>query len=227
MSIKNGKLEKMTLIAYKDDGFSSKAGRIQAQINPSSYHRAKKHNYTETPTIGGIQIFRFGNEEAEKQSFEFIFDESGVIPGKAKIKVKDQIKNFTKLIYDVNGDSHKPNNILLSWGTLQFRCFCESIEVEYTHFNRNGIPIRAKVKADFKQKITHKEYQKKVQKNSPDMTHHKVITAGVTLPSIAYEIYKDPSYCIELAQFNQLDSFRNLKLAEEIIVPPLKAQEYE
>ncbi len=222
MSIKNGKLEKMTIIAYKDESFSSKVGRIKVQINPSNYHLTKKHNYTETPVIGGTQVYRFGNEEAEKQSFEFIFDESGVVDKNSKIVVKKQVKNFIKLVYQVNGDIHTPNNILLSWGTLQFRCFCEAIDIEYTHFNRNGIPIRAKIKADFKQKITHKEYQKKVQKNSPDMTHHKVITAGVTLTSIANEIYKDPSYCIELAKFNKLDSFRNITQGKEIIAPPLK-----
>ncbi|GAA3625739.1 CIS tube protein [Flavivirga jejuensis] len=223
MSIKSGKLEKMTIIAYKDEGFSSRVGRIKVQVNPSSYNQTKKHNYTETPTIGGTQIFRFGNEEAETQTFEFIFDESGVIPESSKETVKNQVKKFVKLVYQVNGEIHTPNNILLSWGTLQFRCFCESIDIEYTHFNRNGIPIRAKIKADFKQKITHKQYQKKVQKNSPDMTHYKVVSAGVNLPGIAYNVYKDPSYCIELAQFNKLDSFRNLKQGIEIIVPPLKA----
>jgi hypothetical protein len=223
MSIKNGKLEKMTIIAYKDEGFSSRVGRIKVQVNPSTYHQTKKHNYTETPVIGGTQVYRFGNEEAETQTFEFIFDQSGVIAGSSTETVKNQVKNFVKLVYQVNGSIHTPNNILLSWGTLQFRCFCESIDIEYTHFNRNGIPIRAKIKADFKQKITHKEYQKKVQKNSPDMTHYKVVTAGVSLAGIANEIYKDPSYCIELAEFNKLDSFRNLKLGIEIIAPPLKA----
>ncbi len=222
MSIKNGKLEKMTIVAYGDDSFSKRVGRVKVQINPDSYNQSKKHNYTETPTIGGIQVYRFGNEEAETQSFEFLFDQSGVIADSPKETVKDQIANFVKLVYQVNGQTHAPNNILLSWGTLQFRCFCESIDIEYTHFNRNGIPIRAKVKADFKQRMTHKQYQKMVQKNSPDMTHYKVITAGVTLPNIANEIYKNPDYCIELARFNNLDSFRNLKQGIEITAPPLK-----
>lgn len=222
MNIANGKLEKMTLIAYKDEGFSSRVGRIKVLINPNSYHQTRKHNYTQTPVIGGTEVYRFGNEEAENQSFEFLFDQSGVVPGTSAQTVKDQVKNFVKLIYQVNGEIHTPNNILLSWGTLQFRCFCTSIDIEYTHFNRNGIPIRAKIKADFKQKITHKEYSKKVQKNSPDMTHYKVMNAGVTLTGIAHEIYKDPSYCIELATFNGLDSFRQVKQGIEIVVPPLK-----
>ncbi|MEM6685054.1 MAG: hypothetical protein AAF617_04590, partial [Bacteroidota bacterium] len=97
-----------------------------------------------------------------------------------------------------------------------------SVDVEYTHFNLNGIPIRAKVKAEFKQKITHKEYLKLIQRSSPDMTHYKVISAGVDLPSIANEIYRDSSFCIELATFNDLDTFRGLPQGTEIIAPPLK-----
>ena len=161
MTLVIGTLEKMEIIAYSDEGFSSEAGRTKVQVNPSSYYRTKKHNYTETPVIGGIQVYRFGNEEAERQSFEFLFDGSGVVALTLSTSVKDKVDSFVKLIYFVNGTTHKPNNLLLSWGALQFRCFCESIDVEYTHFNSSGIPIRAKVKADFKQKITHKQNETK------------------------------------------------------------------
>lgn len=222
MDLASGLLEKMELIAYSDEGFSTEVGRVKVQMNPNGYHQNRKHNYTQTPVIGGTEVYRFGNEEAEKQSFEFIFDASLVSLTSIPSDVKTKVDGFIKLIYLVNGTTHTPNNLLLSWGTLQFRCFCESVDVEYTHFNASGTPIRAKVKADFKQKITHKEYQTKIQKNSPDMTHYKVINAGVDLPSIANEIYKDPSYCIELAAFNQLDTFRNLRQGTEIIAPPLK-----
>lgn len=222
-----GTLEKMEIIGYSDEGFSAEVGKIKVQMNPSGYHQTKKHNYTETPVIGGVQVFRFGNEDAEKQTFEFLFDATLASVTQIPKSVKKRIDHFIDLIYNVNGNSHKPNNLLLSWGTLQFKCFCESIDVEYTHFNASGTPVRAKIKADFKEKITHKQHRKEVQFNSPDMTHYKVISAGVNLPLIAHQIYNDPSYCIELAAFNQLDSFRNLKYGREIIAPPLKTTHNE
>ena len=227
MSVATGTLEKMHIVAYSDDKFSSKVKSIKVQVNPSSYHSLRKHNYTETPVIGGTQVYRFGNEEAQKQSFEFLFDASGVVSGSKGTTVKDKVKEFVKNIFQVNGSSHKPNNLLLSWGILQFRCFCESLDIEYTHFNLNGIPIRAKVKAEFKQKITHKEYQSSVQKSSPDMTHYKVISAREDITGIAHEIYNDPSYCIELAQINGLDSFRGVAQGTKIMAPPLKSSKHE
>jgi hypothetical protein len=227
MSITTGTLEKMNIIAYSDEGFSSQVGSMNVQINPSSYHSLRKHNYTETPAIGGIQVYRFGNEEAQKQSFEFLFDASGVISGSEGATVKNEVKKLVQLIFQIKGSTHKPNNLLLSWGVLQFRCFCESIDIEYTHFNLNGIPIRAKVKAEFKQKVTHKEHQKSVQKNSPDMTHHKVISAAENIIGIAHKIYKDPSYYIELARFNNLDTFRGIAEGTQIMAPPLKTTNHE
>lgn len=222
MDLASGLLEKMEIIAYSDEGFSTETGRMKVQINPTGYHQTKKHNYISTPVIGGKEVARFSHEENEKQTFEFIFDASLMSATQIPKSVKSRIDSMTKLVYNINGSIHKPNQLLLSWGTLQFKCFCESIDAEYTHFNASGTPIRAKVKVDFVQKITHKEHEKKVQKSSPDMTHYKVISAGVDLPHIANEIYSDPSYCIELATFNQLDTFRGLQQGKEIIAPPLK-----
>ncbi len=227
MDLASGLLEKMEIIAYSDESFSAEIGRLKVPFNPGGYKREKKHNYIETPVIGGKDVSRFANESNEKQSFEFLFDATLTSAMTIPVSVQTKIDTLIKLAYNVNGDIHKPNQLLLSWGSLQFKCFCQSIDIDYTHFNVSGIPIRAKVKADFSEKITHKENAKKTQKASPDMTHQKVISAGVSLTSITHKIYRDPSYYIELAAFNGLDTFRGLKQGTEIIVPPLKTANYE
>ena len=222
MDLASGILEKMEIIAYSDENFSTEKGRIKVELNPNGYQQTKKHNYVSTPVIGAKNVARFSHEENEKQTFEFLFDNTLISPTHISTDVKTRVDALTKLVYSINGSIHKPNQLLLSWGALQFKCFCESIQANYTHFNLAGSPVRAKVKVDFVQKITHKQHQSETQSNSPDMTHYKLISAGVNLPQIANEIYRDPSYCIELAAFNQLDTFRNLPEGKEIIAPPLK-----
>ena len=102
MDLASGLLEKMELIAYSDEGFSTEVGRVKVQMNPNGYHQNRKHNYTQTPVIGGTEVYRFGNEEAEKQSFEIIFDASLVSLTSIPSDVKTKVDGFIKLIYLVN-----------------------------------------------------------------------------------------------------------------------------
>ena len=69
---------------------------------------------------------------------------------------------------------HKPNYLIITWGSLSFRCFLTSMDVEYKLFKPDGTPLRAMVKATFKRFIEAEERVAEENNNSPDLTHYRV-----------------------------------------------------
>jgi nucleoid-associated protein YgaU len=49
------------------------------------------------------------------------------------------------------------------------------------------------------------------------------VKEGDTLPMLAYEVYGDSAYYLELARVNGLDDFRNLKAGDRIFFPPVES----
>jgi nucleoid-associated protein YgaU len=57
--------------------------------------------------------------------------------------------------------------------------------------------------------------------SSPDLTHIRTVKVGDTLPAMCQAIYKDSSYYIKVARFNNLINFRKLEPGTEITFPPV------
>ena len=57
--------------------------------------------------------------------------------------------------------------------------------------------------------------------SSPDMSHLIDVVDGDTLPHLCQEIWKDDSYYIHAAEYNNLNKFRNLKGTNKLIFPPI------
>jgi nucleoid-associated protein YgaU len=56
---------------------------------------------------------------------------------------------------------------------------------------------------------------------SADMTHMITVVEGDTLPQLAEKIYGDSSYYEQVAAYNNLNKFRNLKPGSQLIFPPI------
>ena len=59
-------------------------------------------------------------------------------------------------------------------------------------------------------------------KNSPDLTHVRIVQAHQTLPLLCQEIYGSPGYYLQVAAANGLDDFRNLRPGQQLVFPPLE-----
>jgi nucleoid-associated protein YgaU len=60
------------------------------------------------------------------------------------------------------------------------------------------------------------------RKNSPDLTHRRIVREGDHLSLMCHSIYGDPGYYLEVARFNRLNNYRQLKAGQELLFPPLK-----
>ena len=78
-------------------------------------------------------------------------------------------------------------------------------------FSPDGNPLRAKADVGFSGFSDAKLMAAKANKQSPDMSHLKVMKPTNNIPMFCAEIYKDSTLYTEVARANDLDSFRKIK----------------
>jgi hypothetical protein len=225
----NGNLEKMLILAYETSTDAETGGRekakdsFEALINPESYTLEYKVKTAEGQGQGtsGVQQ-KFAYTMPDELTFEFLFDNTGIIDSKPnKEGVYDNVNHFRQILTQYQGSTHEPYHLKLVWGNLLFKGRAVEVSVTYKLFNSDGQPIRAIVKAKFKGSIEEKKRVAQEYKRSPDLTHVRKVKIGDTLPLMCYQIYGDPKYYLQVAQANALVNFRNLVPGTDVIFPPL------
>lgn len=215
--------DKLKIIAYDDNSYSGDGtGNCSVLINPASYthqHSVQYNNATAQGAPG--TTLKFKAVPPETVSFDIYFDGTGTVNNN-KTDVDSQIKEFKKICFDYNGKIHEPNFLIISWGSLVFKCKLTSLSLNYSLFKKDGTPLRAKATVKFEEAVSANNIAKEANEQSPDLTHMIQIKAGDTLPLLCYKTYGDASYYIDVAKYNNLVNFRSLKPGMKIYLPPIK-----
>ncbi|MEO8535605.1 MAG: LysM peptidoglycan-binding domain-containing protein [Flavobacterium sp.] len=224
-----GELEKLKVVAYSDPEFNTKIadGEFSTLMNPEKYTYHYKIETDETQASGTSTVSpKFNKKLPENLELDFVFDRSGVINGyeSSDDGIIDDIEKFKKVILDYNGDEHKPNYLIISWGTLLFKGAMTEMTVEFKLFKPDGTPIRAIAKAKFQGFVEDNLRAAKENNKSPDLTHYRTVTEGDTLPLMSFRIYGDSKYYLEVARVNNIVNFRKLKTGQKLFFPPLQKQ---
>jgi Uncharacterized protein containing LysM domain len=122
----------------------------------------------------------------------------------------------------MDGDTHQPRYLKLTWGDLIFKCRLASVVINYSLFDNSGIPLRAELDTEFTGDIETSERLKKENKSSPDLTHSRMVKVGDQLPLMCEAIYGSANYYLKVAKINGLRNFRDLKPGQELFFPPLE-----
>jgi len=237
MSGKESKFDKMSIEAFDGPGYDSPIndGKFEVYLNPEGYNYNYQIKYKDDQSHGNSSGQpKYSKTLPEEVDFEFLFDKTGAIPGTIKAEEADariqeradgvipDIEKFKKIVYDYDGKLHRPPFLKLIWGTLMFKGVLVSMNINFKLFLPDGTPIRAVIKAKFKGSIENSLRVRNENDESSDVTHVRIVKAGDKLPLMAYEIYKDASYYIKVAEYNKLINFRNLQPGQEILFPPIK-----
>lgn len=221
-----GQLKKLTIEAFKDPGMTA-ADRVgepfSVQFNPSTYSRVYEIDYDQHAGTGnGSAPSRFGRIKPQDYTFELVFDGTGVdgLPIIGRKDVHEEIEKFLDLCARINGEIHRPNYLIVSWGDLILRCVLKSASIAITLFKPDGKPLRAKMTAVFSESIPVEEAAAETGLESPDLTHVRVLGRGETLPNLTNSIYGDPDDYAAVARFNDLDHFRALVPGTSLRLPP-------
>jgi len=224
-----GELKKLVIEAYKDEKFETKVsnGEFTTLVNPEKYMVAYKPEYKEEQGQGssGWQP-KFAKIAPQELDLDLLFDSSGVIDGNPDYTdgIIDKIEAFKKIVFEYDGDQHKPNYLKIKWGALLFKGSLVDLSIEYRLFAPDGTPLRANAKLKVKGTIDDDLRVARENNRSPDLTHYRKVTAGDTLPLMCHRIYGDSKYYLEVAKANKISDFRKLTPGQELFFPPLQKQ---
>jgi hypothetical protein len=234
----SGELIKLRIKAYSDEQFSDEVseGEFRTLLNPENYTFKYKIEQNDDQASGTSSAApRFNKALPEDLELEFVFDRTGVItdygaPGGSDDKtfkdegggIIDDVEKFKKVIFDYNGDEHKPNYLIISWGTLLFKGTLSEMDITFKLFKSDGTPLRAVARAKFKG-FVEDDLRVAIENNSsPDLTHVRIVKDGDTLPLMAHRIYGDSKYYLEVAKANRITNFRKLTVGQKIFFPPIE-----
>ena len=228
-------ISKLTIIAYEDEGFNTATGEeFVVMYNPTTFSQNFRSNWVdESPKGSTAGSLSFSGISSDNVSFEFLFDGTGVsgVGGTAidlnadvaeEGYVQEQIDAFFEITQTVNSSTHKPNYLILNWGTFVFQGVMISATVTHKLFHSSGAPIRSIINATFKETVALEEQAAEARRQSPDMTHFRLVNEGESLPLIAKKVYGDAALYLEIARVNNLNNFRKLKTGQRLILPPIK-----
>ncbi|NTW49344.1 MAG: LysM peptidoglycan-binding domain-containing protein [Chlorobiales bacterium] len=227
----SGKLEKMLILGFSDSEKAESGGvkeaddSVEVLINPESYTLSYKLKFSESGQGQGTsgKQLKYEYTEPEELSFEFLFDNTGIIDGKPRDSIADDLKKFRQVLLDYKGDAHEPRHFKLVWGENSiFKGRVTEVSITYKLFKPDGTPIRAIAKVTFKSSIEEQKRAAKENKKSADLTHVRKVKSGDTLPLMCYRIYGDPKYYLTVASINGLNNFRNLTPGMDIVFPPIE-----
>lgn len=222
-----GELTKLRILAYSDEKFEHKvnSGEFTTLINPEKYAFSYKIEQNEEQAAGtSTNSPRFNKILPENLDLDFIFDRSGAIKTSKALEdgIIEDIEKFKKVVFDYNGDQHKPNYLKISWGALLFKGSLTEMDIEYKLFSPDGTPIRATARVKFQGNAEDDLRVAKENNKSPDLTHLRTVREGHTLPLMSFNVYGDSKYYLEIAKVNNIHNFRKLKIGQKLFFPPLK-----
>ena len=135
-----GKLEKMLILGFKDSKEAENGGKseaiknnayFEALINPETYTLDYKLKFSESGQGQGTsgKQLKYEYTEPEEITFEFLFDNTGIIDGEPRENIADDIRRFKQILVDYQGDSPRAAPLQISVGQkLDFQRPCHGVE---------------------------------------------------------------------------------------------------
>lgn len=151
-------LEKLKIQVYGNRlRYGVSKDTFEVMFNPESYslkYQNVYHSYQGINTIGRKAMYSLS--KPNQLSLKLILDDSGItdrfaggiigatsVIGKIKGKndVYKKVDKFLKLTTYMDGKIHEPKFLKVEWGDLNFDCRLQSVDIQYTLFNRSGQPL--------------------------------------------------------------------------------------
>jgi hypothetical protein len=205
-------------------------GTYDLQLNPEnlaiSYDQLPAKS-DEAASAAGMPVSE-KNAAYNKQTVKVVFtlDNSGAIPTyPEKItgsggSIKASIDHFLKVTVKPTRATHRPPFVQLQWGQFILVGKVFGLSITYTYFDVDGAPIRADIGFSLVEEVDETVISREFQ--SPDITRIITVKDGDTLIGLCESSYDDPKYYLQIATYNNLPSFRGLKLGSQIEFPPLE-----
>jgi hypothetical protein len=230
------KLEKLLIRSFANRDFSGEdtSRMFSTPINPESFTKNFKVGVDAQRGHGspGTEV-KYKSTAPEELKIEFVLDGTKTMEGyggdnKEYINkpVQLQVQDFLKCTYDMVSKTHRPPFLIVFWGSeIDFRCVLSNADINYTLFEPDGKPLRAKITATFLKHKSREELIEEKKTSSPDLTHYRQVKQGDRLDSMAYNIYNESKYFLQVGKINTLTTIRSVKPGAELYFPPFDKNE--
>lgn len=232
-----GKVEKMKIMSFEspDESSGSPRATYDFLVNPSTYSEnyTIQYNTEQAPGNSGAEA-KYQSQPPGNWEFELLIDGTGVIKdanalsismiGSVEtVDVEKEVEKLKKATLDMQEGSHRNYYLKVMWGQRDiFKGSLESLDLTYKLFKPDGTPLRVIASVRLKPWESDAQRVAREGKQSPDITHVRMVTASDRFALMGYTIYKDSNYYIDVARFNKLNSFRRIAIGTKIKFPPLK-----
>lgn len=229
---KNLSLTAYSKFANGQTSFFSYVGKYELQINPENISVSfGEPKATDEPNSADGKSTTRKSPVYNVQTVEinFTIDNSGAVPSAPDNlsffnfngdSIKDSIDQLIEVTVKPNKESHSPPFVVLQWGALMVVGKIFDFKINYTYFNIQGDPVRAEISFRLVEEVDEAVISKAFR--SPDITRIITVKDGDSLIALSESSYDDPKYYLQIATYNNLPSFRGLKLGSQIEIPPLE-----
>ncbi len=191
--------------------------KIPLCFNPTEFQLTKQNTFHEVPIPGlNASPVQFVRGTSEKLTFEAVVDTSDDMTN-VRTKYVDPLRKLAS----IHGELHAPPVVKFVWEHFQFVGVIEGLNVTFTLFADDGMPVRAKLAFTIKEYTTVASQKELAQKKSPDLERTYVVRRGDTLSAIAAQAYGDPSQWREIASANAIDDPRTVEPGLVLTIPRL------
>lgn len=195
---------------------------IECAFNPQSYTVTKTNVWNFKPTTGVDRPDgEFGGGLPQRTALSLLLDVSLLGPDES---IKDAADKLFKMMEagGGGGGGSAPPKVTFRWGSVNLpQSVPVSLTVQYILFHPNGEPIRATVDLELAQAVDAVEGQNPTTRAIGGRRVHRV-RDGDSLPSIAYDVYGDPTRWRAIAQANDIDDPLRLPRGAELAIPGLE-----
>ena len=217
-------LQPLKITGYTDKEFSKpfKGKPYMVMINPDSIKWQKSIDYNDQqPPDTSSASQKYKSTPSDKLNFDIVIDCTGIVDS-SRTDMNTEIAALEKIVFTYNGEIHRPNFVTVQWGkNFLFKGVLTSLDTSYTLFKPDGSPLRAKLSLGFNSYISPSTVTKTDKPQSPDLSHLLTVVEGMTLPQMCQNVWQDDTYYVRVAEYNDLNKFRNLKGIEKLIFPPI------
>jgi hypothetical protein len=230
-----GQVEKMMIQGFTDSTYATPVGEpFTFQVNPESYNLKFQLEYVDNQAAGTSGTTAgFYRQVPNEWNFDILIDGTGVIKNASAfdialigsvtpMKVQEEVDKLKAIVWDYNGEIHRNQCLMITWGERIFKGILLSLDLNYKLFKPDGSPLRVIAKLSLRESVDPEQRIAEEDASSPDITHERLFGGSDRFALLTNSIYNDQSFYLDVAAANELNSFRKIAIGTKIKFPPLK-----
>lgn len=214
-------LEKMKFVAYQKVDFKEKVkshSKFEVQINPDNFARSLCIDQPENKERGKKNSNGQNKSyRSETYTFKLVFDGTGIVPRRRfesdadkteNRTLNDDLNDFLQVVYS-NPATAYPNFLIMTYCGEEFMCVLKSLNIQYTLFRPDGIPLRMTLDCTFtsvKKEEEIEEIKKPIPPKPPKRKEETPACSCICPPPGYKLVQEDTTYASFSSNTEDMDS---------------------